>query len=323
MPKTQEELLAAMEKVMATQTGASKPYLPINGGLRDPSFALHRTYDSYPFIVKDKVAYITQDGQVKNWAETDEFKKDAAFFRTAYQKKLINPDVLVGKKEQQTAQINAAMYSFYFGTPNNVVEMRKSFPNLKDEDFTIERLSPEKPNYRMVAAKNVNVVTASSKHPEAAVKFLNWLYANQDNYDLFMYGIEGKTFTKVDDHGMEAILDTDNKTPLYGQPDWMVGNLNFIRYSPDLLSASKTLFKTDPQAQTFYAANFFFDPNAVKVEMANVQAVYTSDIMPIYDGVTDYDKHIKTAVDKLKAAGIDKVIAEYQKQLNDFKASKK
>lgn len=75
MPKTQEELLAAMEKVMMTQTDASKPYLPINGGLRDPSFALHRTYDSYPFIVKDKVAYITNDGQVKNWAETEEFKK--------------------------------------------------------------------------------------------------------------------------------------------------------------------------------------------------------------------------------------------------------
>lgn len=236
---------------------------------------------------------------------------------------MINPDVLVGKKEQQAVQINSAMYSIYFGTPNNVVEMRKSFPDLKDEDFTIERLSPEKPNYRMVAAKNVIVVSASSEHPEAAVKFLNWLYTNQDNYDLFMYGIEGKTLKKVGDHGMEAILDTDNKTPLYGQLDWMVGNLNFIRYSPDLLSASKTIFTVDPQAKTFYAANFFFDPNAVKVEMANVQAVYTSDIMPIYDGVIDYDKHIEAAVDKLKVAGIDKVIAEYQKQLDDFKALKK
>ncbi|HZG84140.1 extracellular solute-binding protein [Paenibacillus sp.] len=320
VPKTQEEMLESMEKVMNVVDSATKPYLPIRGGLRDPSDVLHRAYDSYPFAVKDKIAYIGNDGVVKNWAETEEFKRDAAFFRTAYEKKLTNPDILVVKQEQLDKQIISGNYTFLFGTPNNADEMKKTYPDMKDEDFTLQRLNPEKPHYRMFNAKNVNVVAAGSQHPEAAVKFLNWLYANQENYDLFMYGIEGKTYTKVGDRGLEYILGPDNAV-LYAQDEWMIGNLNFIRFSPKLLGAQKALYEADPNAETFYAADFFFDPSAVKAEMANVQAVYTSDIMPIYDGVVPYEGHIDAALDKLKAAGIDKVIAEYQKQLDAYKAS--
>ena len=322
MPKTQAEMLDAMEKVMATVQGASKPYLPIRGGLRDASDVLHREYDSYPFVVKDKIAFIGNDGIVRNWAETEEFKKDAAFFREAYKRKLSNPDILVYKQEQLEKQINSGNYVFLFGTPNNPDEMRKTYPDMKDEDFTLQRLHPEKPKYRMLNAKNVNAVAAHSEHPEAAVKFLNWLYANQENYDLFMYGIEGKTYNKVGDRGVEFIKDSDNITLLYAQDEWMIGNLNYIRYSPNLLSAQKALYVADPDAETFYAADFFFDPSEVKAEMANVQAVYTSDIMPIYDGVVDYDEKIDAALQKLRAAGIDKVIAEYQRQLDAYKASK-
>ncbi|TFE23877.1 extracellular solute-binding protein [Cohnella luojiensis] len=322
VPKTQEEMLAAMEKVMASEAGATKPYLPIRGGLRDASDVLHRAYDSYPFAVKDKIAFIGQDGKVKNWVESDEFKNDANFFRQAYAKKLTSPDILVIKQEQITKQIDSANWAFMFGTPDKREEMQKTFPEMKDEDFTLSRLNPEKPHYRMMNAKNVNAVAANSKHPEAAVKFLNWLYASQENFDLFVYGIEGKTYNKVGDRGVESIKGADGVN-LYLQDEWMIGNLNFIRYNPNLLSAKKALFQADPEAQTFYAADFFFDPSEVKAEMANVQSVLTSDVMPIYDGVVEYDKGIKGALDKLKAAGVDKVIAEYQKQLDAYKASQK
>jgi putative aldouronate transport system substrate-binding protein len=260
---------------------------------------------------------------VKNWLETEEFKKDTAFFRTAYLKKLTNPDILVVKQEQIDDQIKRGAYAFTFGTPNAPSEMKKTYPDMKDEDFTLQRLNPEKPHYRMMNAKNVNAVATNSKHPEAAVKFLNWLYENQNNYDLFMYGIEGKTYKKVGDRSFESLKDTDNKTNLYIQDDWMIGNLNYIRFDASLLTAQKALYQPDAEALTFVAADFFFDPTSVKVEMANVQAAYTSDVMPIYDGVADYDQKIKAVKDKLKTAGIDKIITEYQKQLDAYKASKK
>ncbi|WP_276355110.1 extracellular solute-binding protein [Cohnella caldifontis] len=316
-----DQLLDAMEQVNRKLN--LKLTIPLRGGTAGPADVFQRTYDTYPFTVRDNIAYIGQDGVVKNWVETDEFKQDAAWFRSAYQRKLINPDVLTVKQEQVDDQIKYGKYVFMFGTPNKLSDVQKTYPDVTDEGFQLIRLNPDKPRYRMVNAKNVNVVAANSKHPAEAVKFLNWLYDNQDNYDLFMYGIEGKTFNKAGDRGLESIMDPSTNLPLYIHDDWMAGNLNYIRVNQDYLSANKALYKADPEAKNFIAADFFFDPSAVKAEMANVQAVFTSDVSPIYRGVVDYDKNIKSALDKLKAAGIDKVLAEYQKQLDAYKATLK
>ncbi|WP_123043025.1 extracellular solute-binding protein [Cohnella candidum] len=315
------ELMSAMEQV--NKNLGMKLTIPLRGGTAGPADIFQRTYDDYPFTVRDNVAFIGQDGVVKNWVETDQFKQDAAWFREAYQKKLIDPDVLTVKQEQIADQIKYGKYVFTLGTPNKLSDVQKTYPDATDKDFELVRLNPDKPHYRMVNAKNVNVVAANSKHPAEAVKFLNWLYDNQDNYDLFMYGIEGKTYKKVGEHGLESVMDPATNLPLYLQDDWMIGNLNFIRVDQDYLSANKALYVADPEAKNFFAADFFFDPSPVKAELANVQAVFTSDVSPIYRGVVDYDKYIKSATSKLKAAGIDKVLAEYQKQLDAYKATLK
>lgn len=316
-----QEMLDAMEQVNKNLN--MKLTIPIRGGTAGPADIFQRTYDTYPFTVRDNIAYIAEDGVVKNWVETDEFKQDAAWFRQAYEKKLEHPDVLTIKQEQTAEQIKSGQYVFMFGTPNKLMDIQKTYPDIKDENIELIRLNPEKPRYRMVNAKNVNVVAANSKHPAEAVKFLNWLYESQDNYDLFMYGIEGMTYKKVGDKGLETVIDPKTNTPLYLQDDWMIGNLNFIRVDENLLTANKQLFKADSDAKNFFAADFFFDPAPVKAEMGNVQAVFTSDVSPIYRGVLDYDKSIAAAQEKLKAAGIDKVIAEYQKQLDAYKATLK
>ncbi|MCL6457485.1 MAG: extracellular solute-binding protein [Gorillibacterium sp.] len=315
------QLMSAMEQV--NQKLDMKMTIPLRGGTAGPADIFQRTYDKYPFTVRDNIAFIAEDGIVKNWVETDEFKQDTAWFREAYQKKLINPDVLTVKQEQIADQIKYGKYVFTLGTPNKLSDVQKTYADATDEDFELIRLNPEKPHYRMVNAKNINAVAANSKHPAEAVKFMNWLYENQENYDLFMYGIEGKTYNKVGEKGLESIIDPSTNMPLYLQDDWMIGNLNFIRVDENYLTANKALYKADPDAKNFFAADFFFDPAPVKAEMGNVQAVFTSDVSPIYRGVLDYDKNIKATLAKLKSAGIDKVLVEYQKQLDAYKATLK
>jgi len=64
--------------------------------------------------------------------------------------------------------------------------------------------------------------------------------------------------------------------------------------------------------------NFTFDPTPVSTEYANCLALVTSDIYPIKLGIVKYDDGAQSAIDQLKAAGIDKVIEEYQNQLNAY-----
>jgi putative aldouronate transport system substrate-binding protein len=321
-PKTPQEMLDAMEELKKAAPELKTLY-PLNPSHVSNVDMLHRTFDSFPFDIRDGVAMINGDGTVKNWIETEEFKQESAFFRQAYQKKLIHADVLTLKQDQIQNMITEMKYPFTMGTVSySQVNLDQNLPGAKLDDFPLQRFNPEKGAYRFLNAKNLNAVTTNSKHPEAVVKFLNWLYANQDNYDLYMYGIEGKTYKKVNDRGLEHILDSETKYSLVPNADWMIGNLNYIRLG-EISKSGRSLFQLNPDAKSFITAGFFFDPTPIKTELGNVKAVVTSDVSPIYLGVVDYEKNIKQVLDKLKAAGIDKVIAEYQKQLDDYLASDK
>jgi len=328
VPRNPDELLAAMEKVMNNWKGKDRPYLPLlpSGNNADPigmhSSALHRSYATFPFTVKEKLFYVSQKGEVKSWVETDEFKKDAAWFRAAYTKKLINPDVLTFKQDQFTNFINSGNWFVSLGTIGDITPIQKNWPGLTDKDIISVKFNPEKPNVRPFGIKNCNAVPSTSKHPEAGVKFLNWLYANQANYDLFLYGIEGKEFKKVADRRKVTIYDETNKA-LYTQADWMMGNLNLIRVDTALPSATvKDLYVIDAKAVNSPAADFFFDATNVRAELANVMSQFAASMVPLYVGVLDWDQNYAQALDKMKTAGLDKVVQEYATQLAAFNAAK-
>ena len=67
--------------------------------------------------------------------------------------------------------------------------------------------------------------------------------------------------------------------------------------------------------------NFVFDPTNVATEYANCLAEVEASVYPIKLGIISYEEGYENALGKLKAAGIDKVIEEYQKQLNEYLAA--
>ncbi len=329
-PKTPADLLADMETVARNWKGSDKPYLPMvpSGNYADPigmhSSVLHRSYASFPFTVKEKLFFVSQSGEVKSWVETPEFKQDAAWFRKAYQKGLINPDVLTIKQDQFTNAVNSGNWLAVLGTVGDYKPIQKSWPALKDADLVTMKFNPEKANVRPFGIKNANAVPSTSDHPEKGVKFLNWLMTNNANYDLFMYGIEGKDSKKVGDKKVEFTFDENGNLPIYQQADWMMGNLNFIRLSTSSPSATiKDLYVQDPKAVNNPAADFFFDASNVRAELANVMNELASSMVPVYIGVLDWDSAYSQALGKMKKAGLDKVVAEYKKQLDAFRAAGK
>jgi putative aldouronate transport system substrate-binding protein len=329
VPRNPDELLAALDKVMKSWTGKDKPYLPMtpSSNNADPigmhSSVLHRAYASYPFTVKEKLFWVSQTGEVKSWVETPEFKRDAAWFRSAYTKGLINPDVLTIKQEQFSSQLETGNWLASFGTIGNLKPLQKYWPALEDKDIISIKFNPEKPNVRPWGIKNCNAVPSTSKNPDVGVKFLNWLYASQDNYDLFMYGIEGKDYRKVGARTRDSVFDETNRQ-LYEQADWMMGNLNFIRVDSSTPSATvKDLYVIDTKAINSPAADLFYDSTNVRAELANVMSQFSAAMLPVYIGVVDWDKNYPAALDKMKKAGLDKLVAEYRKQLQALMAARK
>lgn len=318
-PTTPDEIKDTVEAILNQWDGDETPYLTFRGGEADPlslhTTSLHPAYDRYPFTIKDKLFFVAQDGTVESWIETEEFKKDAEWMHDAYQRGLIDPDVLTITNEQISDSIARGVFVYSFGTGGNYAEMVQYVPEITPEDVVLWRLNPEKGTVRPYAFKNGNAVPSSSKNPAAAIRFIDWLYTSQENYDLFMYGEEGYNYTAPEARKIER-LDSDINFPEKWQfADWMIGNMEYIRISAGGFPAiDNARYNVDETAQNSIAGGFFFDASEVQAEYSNVLTEYAAAIVPICLGVQDYDTYFPVALEKLKAAGLEKVVDAYKTQ---------
>lgn len=325
VPKSFEELTSAFETVMNNWKGDQKPYLPMIGSTTYKFGFDHKSYDSWPFWIYDDLFYVNHNTrEVKCYFETEEFRMDCMNARDWYEKGLINPDVLVFKSDQLNSQLDSGNWFVHAGTYGNSIEnIQKNYPEITVDDFDFLNFFSDKPNLRPYGTRNMNAVPITSENPEAGVKFINWLYANQENYDLYLYGREGVDYINTGDRKREDIIDLSKGRPLYFADDWMIGNLNYSRQagkSPSI--TNKILFNVDTSAIDSVAGSFVFDATNVRAELANVRTEMAAQITPIACGVRDYDEAIGPALDKLRSAGLEKVIGEYKTQFEAYLSSK-
>ncbi|WP_017686961.1 ABC transporter substrate-binding protein [Paenibacillus sp. PAMC 26794] len=165
----------------------------------------------------------------------------------------------------------------------------------------------------------MHAISANSKNPERAMMFLNLL--NTDPYlrNLINYGIEGTHYKKVSDNVIE---DLPAMKDGFQMPGFALGNL-FLTYMhkedpADKWEAFKEFNNSAKVAPSF---GFNFNPDSVKTEVASISAIVKEFYPSIMTGAVDPDEHLPKAIEKLKAAGLDKVIAEAQKQYDEWKAA--
>lgn len=319
LPTSFEELTAAFETVMAKWDGNQKPFIPLIGA-NSARFGLSSMeYEEWPYVIYDKLFFVGQDGKVRNYFETDVFKRDSANARLWYEKGLINPDVLTTTSDQLNNQLMSGDWFVHAGTVGDVTQIRNNYPDITVDDFVALTFG-DKTRVRPYGTRNMNAVPASSENPEAVVKFFNWVYASQENYDLFMYGREGIDFNKVEPHNIEPIRDAVTGQPPYYFSDWMAGNVKYLRPSVTAPKATNDmLYKVNETAVDGVASMFTFDATSVQTQYTDVQTQILAVIAPIATGVQPYDENIDNALKMLKAAGVDALIAEFQAQLDASK----
>lgn len=318
MPTNFEELTEAFKQVMTQWEGSQIPYFPsVSVNERMPYFFS----SDNDFCVYDNVIYVNQDGTVKNYYETDTFKEAAKNARIWYDAGLVNPDILTYTNDQLSNQLNMGDWFVLNGTVGNVSTIQENIPDFKPEDIVWLDLTGGAQKIRPYAVKNLQAVPAASENPESAVKFFNWAYSDQKNYDLFMYGTEETDYTLGENRSYVPIIDPEKGLAKYSFAGWMGGNINFGyidgNTAPDV---NEHLYTIDENAVDGIAASFTFDATPVQTQLADVQTVISSTLIPMAWGITDYDTGIDAANDLLKKAGIDDVIKEYQKQ---FEANQK
>ncbi len=322
IPKTPAELLADADKVRSAK---GSDYLIWEHNVNRSPVWLHRTYSSWPFYVdiESPIMMIDKTGKASSWYESAEFKQDCQFFRQAYLKGLISPDVLSVQPDQITTQTNNGKFSFGASTASEGDVVTLHANGIKEADIQHFFFNPEKPILLGLPVLNSNGVPITSKNPQTAIQFLNWLYKDKANHDLFIYGIAGQDFVPVGDNGMTVMKDA-NARPLYTHDWWQTAYYKYARFETGTpQSFIHDCITSNPNVLTGFNVGFAFDSSSVASELANVQAEMKASMFPIRWGVVDFNQYYPDAIKKMKAAGLDKVVAEYQRQFAAYLAKQK
>lgn len=167
-----------------------------------------------------------------------------------------------------------------------------------------------------------NAISASSKNAETAVKFLNLLNTNEELFRLLAYGIEGDHYEKISENKVKTEYSGNaTSRDRYGLWTFALGN-TFMGYEQEsdpegyfdyLKSAAETL-KTRSNLIGFIA-----DTSSVTSEYAQVMSLKKEYTPALISGVHDnWEEKYDEFISKIKLAGLDKIKAELQKQVDEY-----
>lgn len=172
-------------------------------------------------------------------------------------------------------------------------------------------------SYPQPYIQDAMAIPASSKNPERALMLLEKLRTDQSYYNLLTYGIEGKHYEITSDKQFKGLDQEGFAQEQYC--NWGYRDTNF-RYdlvgSPSNLKEFKTTTKSNSKTNIY--TSFFINTDPVKNEYAAVLNVMQQYYLPVKLGYVDPVKGLADLKEKLKAAGVEKVQAEIQKQLDEF-----
>jgi len=159
-------------------------------------------------------------------------------------------------------------------------------------------------------------ISATSKNPKKVMEFINLLNTDEKLRNMIDSGIEGVHFKKIGEHRMENLPDSKN----YDMPSFSLGNVfKTYLYPNDPDNKWEEFEKFNNSATVSPLLGFTFNPEPVKSEIAAINNIAEEYGPSLFLGAVDIDKQIKVMTDKMNKVGLEKVLQEMQKQINEWK----
>ncbi|SDD03745.1 putative aldouronate transport system substrate-binding protein [Paenibacillus sp. UNCCL117] len=169
-------------------------------------------------------------------------------------------------------------------------------------------------------------IPTTSKDPDRVLMFYNMMYKDEKLINLVGRGIEGKHYVKKSDKRIEFAPDTDNgkKSGYNPGTTWAYGNQYLTYLMPgepdDIWEQFK---KFNSESEVVPNLGFNFDSSNLKTEVAAIKNAENEFRPTLETGSVNPDEYLPKFKEKLKAAGIDKVLQEINKQYAEWRAENK
>lgn len=273
---------------------------------------------NYDALTDSNGVLMGNDGwEVVNLYETDEFKSVIQTLRDWYLAGYIKSDVSTDTESYTSYASAGRMFSVMLGSDETLgtsLERTSGYP------YTAVRIKTP-----LATSETLNgqtwCVSSTTKHPEAAVKFLNLAYSSAEIENLMCYGIEGVHYAYQEDGTVDYADGVDSTTTGYSMSTYweMPYPILAASISGNGSDYNANLLQQNKEVKNSRALGFSFDTANVSSELTAISAVGSQYMTGFLTGSLDIDENYDSFIQKLKDAGIEKVIAEKQSQLDAWR----
>lgn len=172
-------------------------------------------------------------------------------------------------------------------------------------------------------------IPITCSNPEKAVEAINYVIENVEAATLIQYGFEGEEYEVVEEKdGLQVIkyLAEDMMSLPYSNVYGLWGDrMRMPAVYPASIDFAKNQLEYQaniPAERYSPALGYSFNSSSVAAEMAAVETVMGQYCYSFNAGALNPEEALPEFIDALKAAGIDTIIAENQRQMDEWAANK-
>jgi putative aldouronate transport system substrate-binding protein len=285
--------------------GIDTPSPPIYNSETDPGWPF--TVDGGLGVIK-----INKDGSFESLLESDIIRAGCSFMRRVFQAGLLMPDLLsIPRDTYMTTYIGQGRGIYTAGGYWEALD--QTIPGAEVEILPL--MFPKE--MALSTFLNSNAISATSKHPAEAIQVMNWIQ-KKENGQLLAYGEVGVDWNRSP-KGEKYYIPTKTDGSGYNFDMW-----EFLPYEFRMYTESTPAFMLNPPIveKVYYSITngFLFDTAPVLTEITNLRAKYVELCHPLFLGLIDYDQNIGRIMRELRSLGLDRYIAEYERQFRAWQA---
>lgn len=210
----------------------------------------------------------------------------------------------------ETAEQAAGKFAVWRGVYKPGADAEHNASNPNNRCIVIQVSEPYMP-YN-AGSTTMTAINVSSKHPDEAFKVMELANSDKEFFNLLAFGIEGKHYN-LDNDGKVVLVENSGYNP---GGAWKFGSVFNSLLLPgqddDLWEQTKAF---NDAARKSSCMGFSFDTTNVRTEVGQISTV-SSKYKQGTTGAEPLEAWYPKYLDELKEAGVEKVAAELEKQLN-------
>lgn len=259
------------------------------------------------------VIRVDDPGKVLSRYELPIYEQYLDTMRDWYEKGYINQDAAT-LKSFYSLVATGKVFGYYHNGLKPGGEQSAALENGGHPVELITLTNPKVTTTNIIAT--TTAIAQSSKNKERAMMLLNLVNSDSELFNLLAFGIEGTHYNKNPDGTVTINMDGGYKSNM----GWVFGN-SFNGYElSGGLGTNAALKKLNEESEMSPILGFSFDSEPVTTQIANVNNVVTQYQPSLETGAVEKTQMLNEFREKLKQAGIDEIIDEIQKQMDDWRS---